>query len=346
MNNLLYRLMRRIRKSFSSKLAYMFWEDNESLNSHISGFYTKRTKMITKPSNPCLIIMIDGRFPHGGLSDRLRGCINLYKFAKERNIDFRIYWKSPFDIHDYLTCNEYDWKIEKNEISYSLDDSLPVALCSYYKQHSISECKEADFQYKKMNDILDSHPHIKQFHFYTNAHFVDDKEYAELFKELFGVSEDLQQKISFYKKAHNGSPYFSMSFRFRQLLGDFQDASGGEVLSIQERKQYIEDSLHLIDKIHKEKNGEQMIFVTSDSKDFIKAASKKPYVFTVSGEIVHIDKQCLSENKEDYSKEFLDMLMLAQSTFIYICKKERMFMPGFPVNSAKLGGVKFSVVKY
>lgn len=64
----------------------------------------------------------------------------------------------------------------------------------------------------------------------------------------------------------------------------------------------------------------KLIFVTSDSKDFIKAASEKSYVFTVSGEIVHIDKQCTLV-KTDYSKEFLDMLMLARSSFIYVCKK-------------------------
>lgn len=136
-----------------------------------------------------------------------------------------------------------------------------------------------------------------------------------------------------------------MAFRFRQLLGDFEDASGGEVLSVAERKQYIEDSLHLIDKVYEENNGEQMIFVTSDSKDFIKAASEKSYVFTVSGEIVHIDKQCTLV-KTDYSKEFLDMLMLARSSFIYVCKKERMFTPGFSLNAAKFGGVIFKIIKY
>ena len=218
-----------------------------------------------------------------------------------------------------------------------MGDSFPVTLGSYYKQYSLSEAKEAEFQYQKMNEIIDSHLHIKQFHFYTNAHFVDDKEYAELFKELFVPSEGLQEKISFYSKVHNYSPYLSMAFRFRQLLGDFEDASGGEVLSVAERKQYIEDSLHLIDKVYEENNGEQMIFVTSDSKDFIKAASEKSYVFTVSGEIVHIDKQCTLV-KTDYSKEFLDMLMLARSSFIYVCKKERMFTSGFSLNAAKLGG--------
>ena len=105
-----------------------------------------------------------------------------------------------------------------------------------------------------------------------------------------------------------------MAFRFRQLLGDFEDASGGEVLSVAERKQYIE-------------------------------ASEKSYVFTVSGEIVHIDKQCTLV-KTDYSKEFLDMLMLARSSFIYVCKKERMFTPGFSLNAAKFGGVIFKIIKY
>lgn len=80
---------------FCSKLAYMFWEDNESLRSHVGNYYTRTCKVVGEFSAPCLIMMVDGRFPHGGLADRLRGCINLYKFAKERGMDFRIYWKSP-----------------------------------------------------------------------------------------------------------------------------------------------------------------------------------------------------------------------------------------------------------
>ena len=38
--------------------------------------------------------------------------------------------------------------------------------------------------------------------------------------------------------------------------------------------------------------------------------------------------------------------MLARSSFIYVCKKERMFTSGFSLNAAKLGGVIFKIIKY
>lgn len=61
MNSIFYRLKRKILKMFCSKLAYMFWEDNESLRSHVGNYYTRTCKVVGEFSAPCLIMMVDGR---------------------------------------------------------------------------------------------------------------------------------------------------------------------------------------------------------------------------------------------------------------------------------------------
>ncbi|MBP5441139.1 MAG: hypothetical protein J6Y14_09600, partial [Fibrobacter sp.] len=48
-------------------------------------------------SRQTLIFMADGKWMHGGLTDRLRGMTSAYKFAKEHNLDFKIYHTSPFE---------------------------------------------------------------------------------------------------------------------------------------------------------------------------------------------------------------------------------------------------------
>jgi hypothetical protein len=49
-----------------------------------------------------LIFMADGKWMHGGLTDRLRGMTSAYKFAIEHNLDFKIYHTSPFLLQEIL----------------------------------------------------------------------------------------------------------------------------------------------------------------------------------------------------------------------------------------------------
>ena len=67
----------------------------------------------------------------------------------------------------------------------------------------------------------------KQLHIYTNAGFVYDYGYSVLFNELFKTSERLQKSIDFYLK-DIGSNYISISARFLDLFGDFNETCGYE----------------------------------------------------------------------------------------------------------------------
>ena len=73
-----------------------------------------------------VIAMFDGRKRHGGLADRLRGIATTWLFCRERGLDFRIHFVSPFRLEEYLMPNEYDWRIDPEQISYNIKDARPV----------------------------------------------------------------------------------------------------------------------------------------------------------------------------------------------------------------------------
>lgn len=53
-------------------------------------------------SPPRVVFIIDGKTPHGGLSDRLRGLFSIYYYCKQRGYTFKVAWNYPFKLEDYL----------------------------------------------------------------------------------------------------------------------------------------------------------------------------------------------------------------------------------------------------
>ena len=49
--------------------------------------------------------MADGLIKQGGLADRLRGIVSLYKFCKENDLVFTIYFSVPFNMQEFLRPN-------------------------------------------------------------------------------------------------------------------------------------------------------------------------------------------------------------------------------------------------
>ena len=94
-----------------------------------------------------MIFMVNGFLRHGGLSDRLRGALSTYLYAKKNGMDFSIYWNSPFPLSDYLIPNKVNWRMHEDEISYVMPDVLPIYVGSYYKRFNTSAEEERKLQY-------------------------------------------------------------------------------------------------------------------------------------------------------------------------------------------------------
>lgn len=314
-----------------SQKEYRKWTEEQFFSKKISTLYP--TKKTSGKGMPTVIYISDNKWVSGGLCDKLRGMISLYVLCKELKLTFKIYCHYPFDLKDYLKPNLYDWELN-HEIK---RDCNCTAVCrmSYYHYLDSNEKKEQKHDLIKK---IKKNKNYNEIHIYTNAHFGNPL-FHESFKELFKPSTHIQDLINQFKI---NEPYISMSFRFRQLLGDFTDNSGGEILPIEEQNNYISDSLNLI-KTYYQKNIDknEKILVTSDSCTFISLVQELSYVIIIPGIIKHSDRPA-----ENFDKEFLDFFMISKAEKVYLCKKEKMWYSGFPYYASLVGNKPFEVISY
>ena len=76
-----------------------------------------------------------------------------------------------------------------------------------------------------------------------------------------------------------------------------------------EKGRYISKCLDIISQLKTKHSNVPKVLVTSDSRVFLERASLLPYVYVISGTVVHMDS--VNKNvKQDDLKTFLDMLII------------------------------------
>lgn len=284
----------------------------------------------------CVVCMYDGATEAGGLADRLKGIIGTYYIAKMKEIPFRIYFREPFPLEDFLVPNKYNWSIGGPEICRSLQDVELIVL---------DNTQESEYQIKKQKRYLERRiaQSSKQTHVYTNASFAYGLAYSELFMELFRPSERLQAAIEMHKD-RIGSGYISISCRFLDLLGDFNETHGsGEVLPEVERNLLLNHIDAAITRLH-QSNPDKKILLNSDSVTFLERYRECGFVYIVPGNITHIDARQDGYAYEKYEKTFLDFMMIANADKIYLLKSDRMHKSGYPYAASMLYARPFETI--
>ena len=278
-----------------------------------------------------IIYMADGRESACGLADRFRGMISLYKISKKMNIDFKINMTSPVELSNYLIPNKYNWTIDENEIVYNIKESVVLTFWSQTLEGWA--VKKIRSLLKKWNQIL-----------ITTNMVIADKEYGELFNELFKPSYELENKIHCCI-SEIGCDFISATFRFMQLLGDFQEEYCPGALPETEQTVLINRCVsHLIEIYNENKNSYKKILVTSDSITFLNKVKELDFVYVIPGKIVHIDHH-LKFGKELYMKSFLDYFLLTYSKMVYLVVDGQMYDSGFPYRAA-LHNLPYKIKKY
>lgn len=287
---------------------------------------------------PCktAVVMFDGKTSAGGLCDRLRGIVSIYQSCKKMGVGFKLYFVSPFNLHDFMEPNTFDWDVSSDKIHRDRK-SMPFFLFSA-KDDVVSATKQRE----TVEAILTKN--FRQFHFYTNAHYsLFSKSYSDDFNELFKPSDRIKKDLETYREGHK--EYVSVSFRFMQLLGDFDERykSIYVVLDEQKRKELINKSLKMLTDLYEKER--TPIFVATDSKTMLNEASKLPFVFVVKGDIAHVDSTdngSFDANK----KTFIDFYMIANAKKVFLAHSEGMLYSGFPRNAALSAGKEFKIVEY
>ncbi|MBD5290050.1 MAG: hypothetical protein HDS26_05120 [Bacteroides sp.] len=281
-------------------------------------------------SNQRIIYMCDGHRHHGGLGDRLSGLISTYAYCKEVGKEFKAYWVSPYNLSDFLIPNEYDWRIEKDEISYNSNSSTPVFI-SY--NESLSE------QQAFAKKLLDGRKE-QQVHVYTNMKYPYPQNFPYLFKELFKPSPLLQNAIDKHR-VNLPKEYISITFRFQQLLGDLEEGNFPTLKTMEERQALINRCTQYVKEIHKQNPQYKKILVTSDSTTFLNSLKNLPYVYIIEGEVVHVDFNTKDVDKTVHLKSFIDLFLIADASKIYCVIQKPLYKSGFPLFASLVNGHMF-----
>lgn len=302
----------------------------ESAN-RLSEGYSKEApvKLNTRKRVVCIY---DNTIKIGGLADRLRGILSVYYICKTKDIDFKILFSHPFNLYRYLVPNQVEWGITKDSLSYNLPST---DLCMITTSNGGRyERRKQERWFRKEFD-----KQFNEFHVRTNAPFSLQYNFAELFNELFRPSPLLESIIN-HQKNLLGENYISVSFRFLDLLGDFNETFGRNIQMTTEKRLALINKCKLqIEDLHKRNPGCK-ILVNSDSATFLDIVRPIEYTYIIPGAISHVDNPTpVAENVHD--KTFADFFMIANAQSIHLVIAEQMYDSNFPYVASLLYGRPF-----
>lgn len=297
--------------------------------------YSKK-KSYTNEFSDAVINLFEGGISSGGLADRLRGILSTYYICKNKKLNYKLFFISPFKLEEFLVPAEYDWRIAENVICRKGCELVLLDTIDNSNYHKNKQKKYLESKLKKRR---------KQIHVYTNAAFSYDYDYYSLFNELFKPSKRLEKSISYYINKI-GKDYISVSTRFMGLLGDFNETSCGP------NRLSEEDSILLLNKVLKQVESihtihpNKTILLTSDSCTFLDYSKRLPYVYIIPGNITHIDNKQDSSDYEKYEKTFIDFFMIANANEVFLIRTGKMMKSGFSYAASKVYNKKFNYVEF
>lgn len=295
---------------------------------------SENTTSVTNENSTTLIFMVDGRMIHGGLSDRLRGMISIYKYAKEHNYDFKIYHRYPFALEDFYIPSKIDWRIQNQDLKYNLKEAQPVFV----------ESLGYLFENYTINKVLDDQIKAdgRQYHIYTNVDLAG-KQFNKYFNELFTESPYLHASV-INLQGMLPHKYNAMVFRFQQLLGDFSEGHY-PTLSKKEQIALIKKCINKVKDIQSKQKDKLPFLITSDSSTFLNEVVKLPNVYIIPGKVVHMDYS-ISEKENVYLKSFLDLTLLSHAQSVYLLKTGKMYKSGFALRAALIGNSLYKEISF
>ena len=297
-------------------------------------YYLDSTPSLPKQSKKCVVFMVDGKIRHGGLCDRLNGLISTFLFCEERGLDFKVWWKYPFDLELFLIPNEYDWHINQEELSYSKYDSAPFSWGIVNDEHLQITVAENILTFKQ-----------RQIHAYTNMYYRSE-EFHENFKRLFKLSPLLESEVDENLRKMNSEGYISMTFRYQQLLGDFVEGDY-PTLGLEAIKDIMSNALSVIELLKKRHPAILTVLVTSDSRMFLEyVRSKLKYVYIIEGELCHMDYVKGETNQLRHLKSFVDLMMISKAQKAYLCYNSIMYQSTFARTAAFIGGIPYEEYEF
>lgn len=289
------------------------------------------------PKHKRVVVLYDNKKRAFGLADRLRSIISIYKTCEEDGIEFKIAFTHPFNLSRYLLPNIVNWQINVNDLC--TNTKYTDICCLEMRTGSDYEIEQHEKWFKK-----EFKRNYCEFHVRTNAAYSFKYDFSRMFNKLFKPSPLLTSLISEHLNIL-GNDYISVSFRFLDLLGDFNEPDrNGPLLNENERRELIQKNLEQIRILHN-RFLDKRILVNSDSITFLETAKELNYTYIVQGNIEHIDN---TDNTIDgaHDKTLTDFFMIANATEIYLYITNGMYNSNFPYVASKLYNKPFHRVHF
>ncbi|MBR4566761.1 MAG: glycosyltransferase family 2 protein [Prevotella sp.] len=327
---ILYRLTiirRRTEKEILKRIAPLYKDGNET---------AMKSREDAKSATAVVCIHTRGT-ADGGLVDRLRGAVSVFQQCLRTGRDFRLFFDYPFPLTDYLVPAEYDWQIDRNDIIWNTEKAH-VVICDTQTTSQIERRQHRKLFYKEFTANSD-----KQIHCYTNSpiSFIDG--FADSFRKLFRPSDRLSQHL---KEISDdiAAPYITVSARFCNLLGDFNEEVYNEPLPAAEQQQLLYSSIEQLVAL-KQQHADKRIVVCSDSTTFLERSREAIGAYIIDGTVSHIGNDTI-RSYEYYEKTFLDFFTIARADAVFLLKGPGMYRSNFPQAAALLGGKTCEVVVF
>lgn len=326
------KLFQRLKAAFNYGF-YSEYRFRRVVRHRLMRYYTTEAPRATNKQK-MVVAMFDGRKRHGGLADRLRGICTTYCFCREKGLDFRLHFTSPFRLEEFLIPNQYDWRIDEELLCYHALDAHPV----YIASQNYDEERDNRFQ-RRMAEKFFAEDY-KQLHAYTNMRF-EEAQFGVTFHELFRPAEWLQKLVDEQLTILGGKrAYIAVSTRFLESLGDFSEHRdrAPKALTAEEQEALLKACCSQLEKIHAA-HPEERILVTSDSARFLSHVARYDFVRTLPGKIGHMD--VVEGEKEVHTKTFLDFLVLSEAKRHYYLIGPHMYRGNFSRRAAQIGEAPF-----
>lgn len=302
---------------------------NESRRVWLDKYYigTNANKVIPQ-KDQTIILMVDGHYIHGGLTDRLRGIVATYLWATQNGYTFKINWCHPYRLDSFLKIKNIDWRIEPCDVIYNYEISTPICIYDYKMPN-----QDKIFD-RLMRKFVDGKH--KQYHVYSNIDSFESS-YGRVLNELFTPSDDIINEVNKHVN-QLGDNFVSITLRFQELLGDFKEKGEWKTLSSNEQQLLITKCINKIRDIYNNDNIKGKILVTSDSSSFLEAVSKAlPFVYIIPGKISHVDCQKEGNAYEEHLKSFIDVFVLSKASKSYLIVTDDMYKSNFAKYASLLG---------
>lgn len=288
-----------------------------------------------RESSSTNVLMVDDHVQHGGMFDCLKGIITLYAISKAQHKNFKIHFVSPFNLEDYLRPNEYDWRLEPDDLEYRYPLSRPVfAYGEFGHPRRLLKKRRGQTHFYYGYNSLDK----------VNEHFGTNFDWSQLYKELFRPQPHLQELIDHYKE-EIGKDYIVTHFRFLNLLGDKMEyAAMNPTLPTEEQEQLMEKCKNAIVDLMKKHPGKRVMLAT-DSNRFVDYAKQCiPDIYTIPGKIKHVGTARTASDAE-VTKMFLDYYLIGGAGKVYSLWTTGMWKSVFPQYAAMIGGRPFERIE-